>query len=127
MRESINDFLDSYGDDDILPDRLTDEEWEILIKIYTMLASLKQTTKSLEGSGISLTKALPAMDFILTRFEDGRKEYKNDAIMAPLFQNGWEKLRKYYKLTDETPAYVAAIVLNPGYKWDYVNDHWEND
>jgi hypothetical protein len=45
--------------------------------------------------------------------------------MAPLYQNGWEKMSKYYRLTNSTPAYIAAVVLNPGYKWDYINDEWE--
>jgi hypothetical protein len=46
-------------------------------------------------------------------------------IMAPLYQNGWEKMMKYYRLTDESPAYTAAIVLHPGYKWQYIQDTWE--
>ena len=45
--------------------------------------------------------------------------------MAPLYQNGWEKMKKYYHLTDESPAYTAAIVLHPGYKWQYIQDYWE--
>jgi hypothetical protein len=45
--------------------------------------------------------------------------------MAPLYQNGWEKMDKYYRLTDESPAYTAAIVLHPGYKWQYIQDTWE--
>jgi hypothetical protein len=32
---------------------------------------------------------------------------------------------KYYRLTDESPAYTAAIVLHPGYKWQYIQDTWE--
>ncbi len=31
----------------------------------------------------------------------------------------WAKLQKYYALTDESPVYAAAIVLNPEYKFDY--------
>jgi hypothetical protein len=26
----------------------------------------------------------------------------------------WKKLNKYYTLTDESPVYVAAVVLHPG-------------
>jgi hypothetical protein len=73
----------------------------------------------LEGSVVSLTKGLTAMDFILTKFEDGRAQYKNDTVIAPLCQVGWEKM-KYYNLTNESPAYTAAIVLHPSFKWQYV-------
>ena len=37
-----------------------------------MLLVLKEAIKSLEGSIVSFTKGLPAIDFILTKFEDGR-------------------------------------------------------
>lgn len=125
MREALDLYLKSYGDEDILLNRLTDDDWNTLSKMYVMLAVLKQTTKSLEGSVIGLTKGLPAMDFILGHFEAGRKTYGNDTIMAPLYQNGWEKLKKYYNLTTESPAYVAAIVLNPCHKWSYIEEKWE--
>jgi hypothetical protein len=97
----------------------------MLDKINAMLSVLMEATKSLEGSAVSLTKGLPAMDFILSKFEEGREQYKDDRIMAPLYQNGWEKMMKYYRLTDESPAYTAAIVLHPGYKWQYIQDTWE--
>jgi hypothetical protein len=32
-------------------------------------------------------------------------------------------LDKYYRLTDESPAYVAAIVLHPSHKWHYIYEN----
>jgi hypothetical protein len=86
---------------------------------------LQQSTKCLEGSFVSIATAIPAMDFILQHLENGRQTYKNDTIMAPRYQADWEKMKKYYQLTDQTPAYVAAIVLHPGYKWDYIKAEWQ--
>jgi hypothetical protein len=43
----------------------------------------------------------------------------NDASRRHLrtaINNAWDKLDKYYILTDKTPAYVAALVLHPGQK-----------
>jgi hypothetical protein len=37
------------------------------------------------------------------------------------------KLRKYRTLMDESPIYVAALVLNPEHKLDYFAINWEND
>ncbi len=34
--------------------------------------------------------------------------------------NAWDKLRKYYEKSDETPVYAATLILNPGQKWKYV-------
>jgi hypothetical protein len=127
MREAISSFLDNYGDSDILEDKLSDDDWDMLDKINHMLSVLQQSSKALEGSFVSLYQALPAMDLILKHFEEGRKQYQNNFIMAPLYQSGWEKMKMYYKLSDSTPAYIAAIVLHPGYKWDYIKDEWEAD
>ena len=76
MREAINCFLDNYGDSNILEDKLLDSDWDMLDKINFMLSTLKQSSKALKGSFVSLSKALPAMDFILKRFEEGRKQYQ---------------------------------------------------
>jgi len=32
-------------------------------------------------------------------------------------------MEKYYKMTDESPAYIAAIVLNPNAKWKYIKNN----
>ena len=41
--------------------------------------------------------------------------------------HAWDKLDKYYTLTDETPAYVAALVLHPGQKWQYFEKRWDQE
>jgi hypothetical protein len=77
-------YLDAYGDSDVACDRLDEEAWKSLGKINDMLSVLKEATKSLEGPVESLTKGLPAIDFILTKFEDGRAQYENDTVMVPV-------------------------------------------
>lgn len=37
---------------------------------------------------------------------------------------GWQKLNKYYSLLDESPVYVAAIVLHPAMKWQFIEASW---
>jgi hypothetical protein len=36
---------------------------------------------------------------------------------------GWQKLNSYYKKTDETLIYRAAVVLHPRMKWHWINRH----
>ena len=38
--------------------------------------------------------------------------------------NAWMKLNTYYDRTDDTPVYMAALVLHPGHKWKYVEEKW---
>jgi hypothetical protein len=37
---------------------------------------------------------------------------------------GWQKLDNYYRLTDRTPTYRAAVVLHPRMKWQWFDRHW---
>jgi hypothetical protein len=32
----------------------------------------------------------------------------------------WQKLYEYYLRIDQSPVYVAAVVLHPGYKWKWL-------
>jgi hypothetical protein len=37
---------------------------------------------------------------------------------------GWQKLEKYYRLSDRTPAYAASIVLHLWRKWKWIDIYW---
>jgi hypothetical protein len=66
------------------------------------------------------------MDFLLDHFEHAKDKYKDDPYMSPCCNAGWAKIDKYYSLTDSSPAYIAALVLAPQYKWDYFVHSWED-
>lgn len=42
-----------------------------------------------------------------------------------MVNSGWAKLDKYYTKTEETPVYIAAVVLDPTQKWAYFEEHWD--
>ena len=48
-----------------------------------------------------------------------RTEHYNTGINA-----AWMKLEKYFKLTDSSPLYIAAIVLHPAWRFEYFEDKW---
>jgi hypothetical protein len=39
----------------------------------------------------------------------------------------WTLMQKYYKMTEESPAYIAALVLDPNSKWSYVESNWKRE
>lgn len=67
------------------------------------------------------------MDYILELFETKKEEYKDDPIIGPCVNSGWSKLDKYYEMTSDSPAYIAALVLNPAFKWEYIDKTWPTD
>jgi hypothetical protein len=42
-----------------------------------------------------------------------------------MFNSGWAKMEKYYTLTDEPPAYIAALLLRHSCKWNYITTQWK--
>jgi hypothetical protein len=38
----------------------------------------------------------------------------------------WQKLNEYYIKTDQSPVYVAAVVLHPGLKWKWLEKAWRD-
>jgi hypothetical protein len=36
----------------------------------------------------------------------------------------WQKLHEYYSKTDQSPVYVAAVVLHPDLKWNWLEKAW---
>lgn len=54
----------------------------------------------------------------------GRREY---AWLEAAAHNAWLKCEQYYKHADESPAYYAADVLQPGRKWSWFEQEWGND
>ncbi|OAF59469.1 Phospholipase C [Pseudogymnoascus destructans] len=64
------------------------------------------------------------MDFILAHFEKSKDKYKDDVKLSTMVNSGWQKMDKYYSKSDESPAYAAALLLNPARKWHYIEQFW---
>jgi len=67
------------------------------------------------------------MDFILKQFEQFKEDYKDNKLLASMFNSRWAKIEKYYKITDKSPAYIAAIILDLNAKWKYIKNNWAKD
>ncbi len=45
--------------------------------------------------------------------------------LAIAYQNAWEKLQKYYNMTDQShEIYAAAVLFHPSLRRHYFDDHW---
>ena len=80
----------------------------------------------------SIWEALPTLAVLLQKMEEGMNETiaarnARDPL-AVAYQNAWEKLRKYYSLTDDAHGiYAAAILLHPSYRKQYFDIHWTGE
>jgi hypothetical protein len=80
-----------------------------------------------------LWRVLHGMNFMYKVLENAQKEVNDSQSQADLertehyntgINTAWLKLEKYFKLTDLSPLYVAAIILHPARRFEYFEDKW---
>ena len=112
LKDNIRAAVDAYcaREKQVERDRLSYSDWENMTKIRNFLKTFFEITKETEGRESTLDQILQAMDFLLYEFENNQKLYKNqgDEYMISCLDAGWTKMKKYYKNTDRSVAYLAA-------------------
>jgi hypothetical protein len=132
--------IDTYcivNRDDLETDTLTNSDWTHLEAIHDGLKLFYDVTLLCEGHGTkghhgSIWEALPLLELLLEHTEKGRqREYagtgknRRHTPLGVAFQQAWEKLRKYYVITDQSyEIYAAATLLNPTLRMRYFDEHW---
>jgi hypothetical protein len=106
-------------------DVLTPADWITLAETHKFLEPFYDATIANEGMGISISDVLPAMDYLLHHIEAAKKA-TTIPHLATMMETAWAKLADYYELTEDSPVYSAATVLNPSLKWAYMEKTWED-
>jgi hypothetical protein len=97
-----------------------------LIEIKGFLEKLSHATKALESPESCIDLTLPNFEYLLKVFETAKELNSTNHIIGPMVNSGWKKLHKYYQLSDESHAYVTALVLNPRRKWQWLEKKWSD-
>ncbi|KAH0604023.1 uncharacterized protein H6S33_007054 [Morchella sextelata] len=75
----------------------------------------------------TLTHVLPSIDYLLAHYNNSLEKYHDNPQLSSMLQVGLRKLEKYFNKTDSAPAYIAAVVLNPAWKWEYFQTRWTRE
>src|SRR5947207_4321334 len=105
----------------------------MLLKPFRLLTKMGQEKNTPLGS---IGSVLWGFDMLLEVLEKTREKYniekpdekkKNQKLshLATCIDHAHGLFSKYYELTDETEAYVVAMVLDPRQKYKYFFDNWE--
>jgi len=65
------------------------------------------------------------MDFLIKHVKEMQQEYVSNAYLSASLLTMWFAFNKYYTLTNKTPVYVVALLLNPTLRWAYLNKSWK--
>ena len=108
----------------MMDDILTEEDQQVLTEVKAFLKKIEAATKALEGSNSYVDLTLPNFEYILKVFETAKILNADNPLIASMINSGWSKFNKYYELTDDTHAYVAATILNPRRNWKWLEKKW---
>jgi hypothetical protein len=124
LRQHIYRYIDDHSGD-LKLDYLTPEEWEEAIEMRNFLQPFYDTTVSAEGDRDSLDQILTTMDFLVQHYEQAITTHKHNKQLLSRIMVSWYKFDDYYKLTDNTPVYVAAILLHPSLRFKTLEAQWK--
>ena len=116
----------TFSEKDLADDFLDPTDWENLEYLVGFFEPYRLWTKSTEGLMDSIDMVLPALDTLMVHLEEAAASFQDNLFMADRMSAAWNKLKKYYRLTDDTAAYIAATILNPTKKLAYFEYNWAN-
>ena len=124
LESSIRVFIDkNYAN--LHKNQLSTDEWETIRETIAILKPFKDATKSMEGDQTTFDEVLQSMDFLIDHIKSKQEEHAFDPNLSASLLTMWFAFDKYYNLTDQTPAYAAALLLNPTLRKEYLDDHWK--
>ncbi|KNG46889.1 transposase-like protein [Stemphylium lycopersici] len=119
-------------------DGLTGADWAVITEYIDILQPLKTATKRLEGRGKrgsfgAIAEIISVFEYLRTYYEQRVNAYEavnynehdespEDHIAINL-RAAWQRADDYYSQLDDSPAYYAATILNPMYKY-YCDKAW---
>src|SRR5579871_3927424 len=124
IKNALNIFYSTC--EDLENDQLSAIDWRIISDIQQFLEPFYIAMIKTEGQDITIEQILLTMDFLLEKFEKAKKQFARDKFILPMVKTDWVKMDKYYNLTDHSPMYIGAIVMNPRWKFNFFQGNWPN-
>ncbi|EXU94692.1 hypothetical protein X797_012228 [Metarhizium robertsii] len=105
---------------------LSPQDWETLEMTLEFLQPFSQATLIQESKWSSLDQALWTMDVLFKHYEQAKiqAKYAHNSHIVNSINMGWYVLDKYYKSSDEAPAYTTALLLHPMRRKKYIDLNW---
>jgi ribosomal protein L37AE/L43A len=104
---------------------LTPDDWETLREIIVFLKPFEKVTTGTQSDLDSIEKTLVTMDILVKHLEKQKNKHANNAQFQNAVLMAWYSFDKYYSLTDQVPAYAAALLLHPSRRKRYIDMNWK--
>jgi hAT family C-terminal dimerisation region len=121
--ETVRWYQDKYYDA-LSEDYLTPQDWQTLRETRGFLQPFWRITLLTEGYRSTLDSALFTMDVLHRHYQQAFDKYKAHQQLLGAVLTSWHVFDKYYQLSDESPAYGAALILHPSRRKSYIQKNW---
>uniref|UniRef100_A0A0C4DIN7 HAT C-terminal dimerisation domain-containing protein n=1 Tax=Fusarium oxysporum (strain Fo5176) TaxID=660025 RepID=A0A0C4DIN7_FUSOF len=121
--EHIKWYQDKYYDA-LVDDYLAPQDWQNLRETRNFLQPFWKITLLTEGYRSTLDRTLFTMDVLHKHYQQAFSKYRmNQQLLGPVLTS-WHVFDKYYQLSDESPAYAAALILHPSRGKAHIQKNW---
>jgi len=101
--------------------KLTTEEWDMVKQMITHLKGFEECTKLASGSHyVTLSMIMPAFIELFTYIESRTADNSVNERIKIALTKAHKILGKYYNFTDDSIYYLAAVILDPRFKAEYL-------
>ncbi|OAQ57445.1 ribonuclease H-like protein [Pochonia chlamydosporia 170] len=108
--EHVKWYQDKHYDT-LVENYLSPQDWQNLRETRNFLQPFWKITLLNEGYRSTLDRTLFTMDVLHRHYQQAFNKYKlNQQLLGPILTS-WHVFDKYYRLSDESPAYGAALIL----------------
>ena len=121
--EHVKWYQDKYYNS-LKDDYLILEDWQTLRKTRHFLQPFWKITQLTEGYYATLNCTLFTMDVLYKHYNQAFNKYKDNQQLLGCVLTSWYIFEKYYKLSDESPAYAAALILHPLQRKAHIQKNW---
>lgn len=99
---------------------MTPQDWQSLRETRGFLQPSWRITLLTEGYRSTLDSALFTMDVLHRHYQQAFDKYNAHQQLLGAVLTSWHVFDKYYQLSDESPAYGAALILHPSRRKSYI-------
>ena len=108
-------------------DYLSPQDWGILRTINSFLQPFYQATLVSEGDNATLDRQLFTMDILGKHMENSLAQNRKNKDITSRIQQAVKKFEDYYRKTDNSPLYAAALILHPKRRMKYAKIWWKKE
>lgn len=123
LQEHVEWYQKKYYEN-LQGDYLTPDDWQILRDTRSFLQPFWRITQLTEGRCATLDRTLFTMDVLHKHYTQAFSQYGSSDQLRSCIAASWAIFDKYYRLTDESPAYAAAMMLHPSRRNAHIKKNW---